>query len=196
MAERQSRGTRARDEGAPESPSVSDVQQAAVEAGEVGTSLPIGEDQVTDDPGSQTGFTGSLGTPASAPSTAPAGSTWTDQADQQDVSQYNEHDAGPRLAYVVAWNKAAVTVKESTAQTADPDTPAKVTIQGPSGNREAEVAGRQVVLHRGEVLPEEAAEGEGAFLANIGAAIPVSIPNSAARPGSSADVDDAGDGDE
>jgi hypothetical protein len=194
MAERPSKATRARDEGAPESPSVSDVQQAAVEAGVVGTSLPIGDDQVTDDPGSQTGFTGSLGTPASAPSTAPSGSTWTDQADQQDVSQYNEHDAGPRLAYVVAWNKAAVTVKESAAQTADPDTPAKVTIQGPSGNREADVAGQQVVLHRGEVLPEEAAEGEGAFLANIGAAIPVSIPAASSR--SSADVDDAGDGDE
>lgn len=173
-----------RDEGAPEAPEtippagpgLADVQDETVRAATVGTTLPTDPSQETGDPLAP--GIGASGAPASAPSTAPAGSSWTDDADQT-LPQRNEYDAGPTIGYVVAWAKAAVHVRLGAVQTrGEGDEEERyVTVQAAGGEtREAVLEGEQVTLHRGEVLPAETAPGQGAFLAGIGAVVAVSVP--------------------
>lgn len=181
---------RARDAGAPDSveashtvpggdPELATVQDGVVNAHTVRTSLPIGADQVDSDPGALAAFTGSAAVPTAAPSGAPSGSTWTDEVDRQP-SQANESTPGPRLAYVVTWAKAAVHVNADAAQQRGEGDELEryIVVQSAAGTREAVLEGQQVTLERGEVLPDEAAEGQGAFLVSIGGAVPVSVPAS------------------
>jgi hypothetical protein len=163
---------------APEGPTVEDVQSAAVLGGTVTSSLPVGVEQVE-----RTDELGRLDVPTSAPSGAPAGSTWGDPTVDRQPSQLNETDAGPSLAYVVTWGKAAVHVDASKAQTRTGDDGDElfVTVASSVGSRDVVLEGQQVTLERGEALPAEAVPGQGAFLASIGGAIAVSVPPPAAN---------------
>lgn len=158
------------------------IEEAASTDPALRTSLPIGEEQIEGaDPGALTPEIPVTGTPTVAPAGAPAGSTWTDQADQQP-STLNEIDGGPTLAYIVEWDRAAVTVRPDALQSRtvgegdDAVEERYLTVRGPAGEREAILAGQQVVLLAGEVLPPEAAEGEGAKLLTFGAVRAISVP--------------------
>jgi hypothetical protein len=160
-----------------------DVQVDVVEARRVRSSLPAGPENDALDPGALTPHVPAASSPTVTPGDAPAGSTWHDRVDQEPVSQVNEL-AGPvpTLAYVVVWNRAAVHVRVDAAQTrkvGDGDDATEerfLTVQSAAGAREVVLEGEQVTLQRGEVLPEETAEGQGPFLVNIGGAVAVSIP--------------------
>lgn len=206
MSERSSRSrAAARDEGAPDAPAEGvitsavrggqsvpathtiapadvelDAAQAAVVAGSAAASgLPVDPAQVErPDPLDR------LDVPTAAPSGAPAGSVWGDATVDRQPSQLNEHDGGPRLAYVVTWAQAAVHVTPSKVKTRtigegdDAHEEKYVTVASSTGSRDVVLEGQQVTLVRGEALPEETVEGQGAFLVSIGGAVPVSIPAS------------------
>lgn len=196
MTERKSR---ARDEGAPEAVSVSGtatggpvpashtiahpdpdleaVQTGAVAGGSVTSSLPVGVEQIERaDP------LGRLDVPTSAPSGAPAGSVWGDPTVDKQPSQLNENDPGPRLAFVIVWPKAAVHVQTAKALTrtvgeGDQERQERyLTVRSQVGQRDVVLEGQQVTLERGDVLPEESVEGQGAFLVSVGGAVAVSVP--------------------
>jgi hypothetical protein len=193
MAE--ARKGRARDEGAPadepvpnahtiapEGPPLEQVQADVIEAGIVRSSLPADPEHEAADPGALTGHIPATPAPSVTTSDAPAGSSWSDERDRAAVSNVNEN-AGPvpQLAYVVTWARAAVHVRSDAAQTrrlGDGDDATEeryLTVRSATGTREAVLAGEQVNLERGELLPDETVEGQGAFLVNIGGAVAVSV---------------------
>lgn len=162
---------------APAGPDVDEVQAAAVLGGTVASTLPVAPEQVDrPDP------LGRLDVPTAAPSGAPAGSVWGDATVDRQPSQVNESEPGPTLSYVVTWAKAAVHVDASKARTRtvgegdDAREEAYLTVASQVGTRDVALEGQQITLERGEVLPAEAAPGQGAFLASIGGAIAVSVP--------------------
>lgn len=196
MADKPQNARRARDEGAPadepvvashtiapEGPDLESVQAGVVEAGIVRSSLPADPEHEAADPGALTGHIPATVAPSVTTSDAPAGSSWTDEIDRARVSSVNEN-AGPvpRLAYVVTWARAAVHVRSDAAQTrklGDGDDAAEerfLSVRSAAGQREVVLEGEQVTLERGELLPEEAVEGQGPFLVNIGGAVAVSVP--------------------
>lgn len=164
-------------------PDLHTVRTGAVRGAVIESSLPVGPDQVP--------APGAVGVPvpASAPSAAPAGSAPGNATVDLQAGKANEHDPGPRVAYVVTWSAAAVHVHPDQAQTRTVDddgddaktrTERYVTVQSQTGTRDVVLAGEQVTLLRGEVLPEQAVDGVGPFLVSIGAAVAVSIPPTAA----------------
>lgn len=199
MTERKS--SKARDEGAPDSPegvSVSavtggpavpashtiapadtgleDAQAGAVLGGTAVSSLPVSPEQIDrPDP------LGRLDVPTSAPSGAPAGSTWGDPTVDRQDAQVNENEAGPRLAYVVTWGKAAIHVDAAQAKrrTVGEGENAReelyLTVQTQTGTRDVALEGQQITLERGDILPEESVPGQGVFLVSLGGALAVSI---------------------
>jgi hypothetical protein len=147
------------------------------------SSLPTGEGQVRSDLGSQTAFIGAAGVPASGPSTAPAGSAWTDEAEILPRGEVRVVVEGmPQLAYVLTWAKGDVHVDVDKAQTRevgegdDKHEEKFVQVVSATGSRDAVLRGEQALLYRGEMLPLEAADGIGPFLVSIGAAVAVSVP--------------------
>lgn len=170
---------------APDAP-LQDVQQGVVEAGIVRSSLPADPEHEAGDPGALTAHIPATPVPTVTSADAPSGSSWTDERDQARVSTVNEN-AGPvpQLAYVVTWGHAAVHVTPDAAQTRrvgegdDAREERFLTVRSATGAREAVLEGQQVTLHRGELLPEQTVEGQGAFLVTIGGAVAVSVPAAA-----------------
>lgn len=197
---------RARDEGAPDAPAAEGVITSAVRGGQsVPATHTIAPADVELDDAQAAVVAGSaaasglpvdpaqierpdeldrLDVPAAAPSGAPAGSAWGDPTVDRQPSQLNENDGGPRLAYVVTWGRAAVHVDASKARTRtvgegdDAIEEKYVVVASSIGSRDVTLEGQQVTLVRGEALPDETVEGQGAFLASIGGAVAVSIPAS------------------
>lgn len=147
---------------------------------DAGLGLPIGADAVPSVSNPQAPFIGAAGVPATQAGTAPAGSTWSDEAHVALDRKLTTIDGAPTVRYVITWAKAAIQVgpDAGTSSSEDPDAPKVLDVTDSAGNplRQAEVTGEQVVLYRGELLPDAAVEGQGQFLVTIGAAVALSTP--------------------